>query len=143
MAADSPASPPLEWAVAPYFDVTGRVLMGLVDAPAPEAARRPDHRSQIDVEIHGPEPEARAESSLAQVKALLSDIEQLRSTAESLASKEWHGEYDTGSERADLFVEGFELHADGLVRVLFDFGDLDLFILDLQPDGRRTATVEH
>lgn len=132
---------PLEWAVAPHFDVTGKVLMGSVMAPAIEVEHRPDHRSQIDVEIHGRDPEERTDSALSTVASLLASLDELRSVSKALAPADWKDQYPDASGYG-LFLEGFELHDDGLIRVLFDFGDLDLLILNLQPDGRRTVSVE-
>ncbi|MDO9439922.1 MAG: hypothetical protein Q7T73_03435 [Beijerinckiaceae bacterium] len=115
--------------------------MALIAAPASEVERRPDHRSQIDVEIHGSHPEERAAPALGTVGSLLAAIDQLRSQAEALAPSDWKAEHRNVSGD-DLFLEGFEFHDEGLVRVLFDFGDLDLLILDLHADGRSTASVE-
>lgn len=140
--ADSRSQSPLEWAVAPHFDVTGKVLMGLVLAPAVEVTHRPDHRSQIDVEIHGSNPEDRADSSLAIVARLLHALDELRASAEGLAPKDWQDQYRDAPSYPGLFLEGFELHDDGLIRVLFDFGDLDLLILDLYPSGKRMVFIE-
>lgn len=130
------------WDVRPYFDVTGAVLMGAVKAPQAERRRRPDGRAQVDVEIHGLDPQQRAESALVTSVALLDSIDDLRSKAEQLAPDEWRSQYLGRSEFAGLFLEGFEFHDDGLVRVLFDFGDLDLLVLDLHPDGKRDVTIE-
>lgn len=128
--------------MAPYSDVTGKVLMGLVMAPPSEVTHRPDHRSQIDVEIHGDNPKDRADSSLSTVASLLSAMDELRTSAENLAPKDWQERYLNSSNYAGLFLEGFELHDDDLIRVLFDFGDLDLLILDLHRSGERTVSIE-
>lgn len=138
----SSEQPPPEWAVTPYFDVTGKVLMGLINAPSAEAALRPNHLSQIDVEIHGRNPKDRADSALSTVATLLPALAELRSYAELHAPKDWQAHYRTASDYAGLFLEGFEFHDDGLIRVLFDFGHLELLILDLHSDGERTVSVE-
>lgn len=116
--------------------------MGLVRAPDAERARRPDMRRDVDVEIHGTDPHARTSSSLASALSLLATISELRNDAEELAPAEWRGWYLDRPDYPGLFLTGLEFHDDGTVRVLFDFGDLDLLILELHPDGRRTATVE-
>ena len=128
--------------MAPHFDVTGTVLVGLVTAPASERSHRPDHRSQIDVEIHGRNPVNRVDSSLSTIASLLDAIDELRTSAEHLAPTDWQDQYRNASNYAGLFLEGFELHDDGLIRVLFDFGDLDLLILDLHRSGKRTVSIE-
>lgn len=132
----------VEWDHPPWFDATGTVLMGLVKAPEAERRRRPGNRAQIDVEIHGHDPMGRVESSLAATASLLQSIDELRSSAEQLAPHEWRQQYLDQPEYTGLFLEGIEFHDSGATRVLFDFGDLDLLILDLHPDGRQTATVE-
>jgi hypothetical protein len=52
----------------------------------------------------------------------------------------WHlrsGVGSTSSVRSSRdFLEGVEFHTDGTARVLFDSGDLDLLILDLQSAAR-------
>lgn len=116
--------------------------MGLVLAPACERSRRPDHRSKIDVEIHGSKPEDRAASSLSAVATLLDTIDTLRTSAEDLAPQDWQERYRAEANYAGLFLEGFEFHDTGLVRVLFDFGDLDLLVLDLHASGERTVSIE-
>ena len=130
------------WDVPPHFDVTGTVAMGLLKAPPVERRRRPDDRAQVDVEIHGHEPMERVESSLAACASLLESVDELRADAERLAPVEWCREYLEKPGYRGLFLEGFEFHDSGLIRVLFDFGDLDLLILNVYPDGSRTATVE-
>lgn len=137
------ASNDVEWDRLPQFDVTGTVLVGLLKTPEAERRRRPDNRAQIDVEIHGQDPAGRVESSLTASASMLQSIDELRSAAEQLAPDEWRQQYFDRLEYPGLFLEGFEFHDGGTIRVLFDFGDLDLLILDLHSDGRRTATVEH
>jgi hypothetical protein len=132
----------IEWARLPQFDASGTVLIGLVKAPEAERGRRPDSRSQVDIEIHGRDPQARTGAALAACGTLLQAIDELRTAAEELAPPEWRREHLYREGYRGLFLEGFEFHDDGTVRVLFDFDDLDLLILDLHPDGRRTATVE-
>lgn len=132
----------IEWDTPPFFDVTGTVLMGLPKAPEAERRRPPDNRSQVDVEIHGQDPLDRMESTLAASASLLESIDELRSAAERLAPAEWCQEYLDKPEYPGLFLEGFEFHDDGVIRVLFDFGDLDLLVLGLNPDGTRRVTVE-
>ena len=110
--------------------------------PTSELSRRPDHRSQIDVEIHGSNPEERSASSLSAVATLLDGIDGLRTSAEDLAPQDWRDRYRAASDNGGLFLEGFEFHDNGLVRVLFDFGDLDLLVLDLHRSGERTVSIE-
>jgi len=143
MADDSSVPLPLAWAVAPHLNVTGKILMGLVEAPANEVGDRHDHRSQIDVEIHGRYPEDRADSALSSVASLLAGLSELKSQAEALAPTDWKGQYRQGAPGHELFLEGFEFHDDGRLRVLFDFGNLDLLILDLHPDRQPRVVVEH
>lgn len=141
MTAGFAAQPPLEWAAAPHFDASGKVLLALIEAPPWEAQNRPDHRTQIDVEIHGHDPQDRVASALLTVSALTSALDQLRSEAQTLAPADWKSQYANASG-CGLFLVGFEFHDGGLVRVLFDFGDPDLLILDLKPDGARTVSIE-
>lgn len=75
--------------------------------------------------------------------SILQSLDELRSAAEQLAPYEWRQYYFDRPEYPGLFLDGLEFHDSGMIRVLFDFGDLDLLILDLHSDGRRTATVEH
>lgn len=132
----------LGWAQDPLFDVTGKVLMGLIRAPEPEARRRPDSRVHIDVEIHGRNSAQRLESTLDRVSALVESIDDLRAAAEQMAPAEWRSEHLARSDYAGLWLEGFEFHDNGIVRVLFDFGDLDLLTLDLHPNGHRAVSIE-
>ena len=126
----------------PHFDATGTVLMGLVRAPEPERRRRRKHLANVEVEIHGRDPEERAESSLMACGVLFGSIDDLRATAEQLAPDDWRQHFLAQPTYPGLFLQAFEFHDSGTTRVLFDFGDLDQLILDLHPDGRRAATVE-
>jgi len=59
-----------------------------------------------------------------------------------LAPDSWRAANLKRPDYAGLFLDGLEFHDTGIVRVLFDFGDLDLLILDIHPDGRRSASIE-
>lgn len=131
----------MDWAAPPHFADGGTVLVGLVLATEAERARRPDGRAHIDIEIHGHAPEDRVESALATADAVLQSIDALRTAAEDLAPSHWRADYLQRPAYPGLFVDALEFHETGLVRVLFDFGDLDILVLDLNPNGERSATV--
>ena len=116
--------------------------MGRLKPPEAERRRRPDNLAHVEVEIHGHDPAGRAESSLAASASLLQSLDGLRSAAEQLALSEWREQYLDQPEYPGLFLQALEFHDSGTTRLLFDFGDLDLLILDLHPDGRRTVTIE-
>ncbi|XBB65934.1 hypothetical protein ABFU82_17670 [Nocardioides sp. WV_118_6] len=132
----------MDWAVPPHFADGGAVLCGLILAPEAERAVRPDDRAHIDIEIHGQDPQGRSEAALATTDALLKSIDELKAAAEDLAPGRWRLEYLERPDYSGLFLDGLEFHDSGTVRALFDFGDLDLLILELHPDGRRIASVE-
>jgi hypothetical protein len=141
VAGDIGPTPDAEWDVPPVLTASG-VLVGLVQSPPAERARRPDHRHQIDVEIHGSNPEGRADEALGAVGVLLRDIDALRTSAEALAPEDWKAEVRDSPTYPGLFLEGIEFDDGGLVRVLFDYDGMELLILDLHPDGHRSVVFE-
>jgi hypothetical protein len=56
----------------------------------------------------------------------------------SAAPPDWQRSYPP----ADLWLEGIEFHTDGRVRLLYDFGDLDLLVLELHGNGSKHVSIE-
>ena len=80
------------------------------------------------------------------VRVLLTQLPELITAALRLAPDEWRRHYVEGgpgvADYSGLWLDGLEFHADGRVRLAFDFGDLDQLVLELRPDGCKRVTIE-
>lgn len=80
------------------------------------------------------------------MRVLLTQLRDLTTAALRLAPDEWRRHYvERGPGAADysgLWLGCLEFHADGRVRLNFDFGNLDQLVLELRPDGGKRVTIE-
>jgi hypothetical protein len=107
-------------------------LSPLIRPPAKDGGPR------LAVEIHGDRADARvAETSMA-LRSLIPQLPVLAAEALSAAPPDWHRSHPD----ADLWLDGIEFHADGRVRLLYDFGHLDLLVLELHGNGAKDVSIE-
>lgn len=119
-------------------------LLGHLDVPS--AIRSARLNGQTDAEILLKIDPCRDFADLiadaaARVRVGLADLERIKDYALAYAPAGWREYYekdDRVSLRARLFFEGFTI-SSAVTEVLFDFGDLDLLIVELDPagNGRR------
>lgn len=62
----------------------------------------------------------------------------LAADALNAAPSGWHRSHP----HADLWLDGIEFHADGRVHLLYDFGVLDLLVLELHGNGAKHVSIE-
>lgn len=120
-------------------------LLGSIDVPS--AIRAARLNGQTDAEILIKIDPCRDLADLvadaaARVRAGLADLERIKDYALAHAPADWREHYeqdDRVSLRDRLFFEGFTI-STLMTEVLFDFGDLDLLVVELDPvgNGRRT-----
>lgn len=73
------------------------------------------------------------------VQGVLAALEQVKADALACVPAAWREHFEAAGPVALvqlLFVEGFWLDRGGAMRVAFDFGDLDLLVVQLDEHGR-------
>lgn len=112
-------------------------LRALIEVdPAVRPPRRNGSRdAEVLIEITGLEPDLRAhlDHCAARAQKVLADLPSIRRYAIRSAARDWLDH--------DLFFEGVEIDPQGHVSVLFDVGDLDLLVVELDETGHGKHVV--
>jgi hypothetical protein len=78
------------------------------------------------------------DEALSALGSLIAQLPDLTAEAMRSAPLQWRRDH----QDVELWLQGIEFHADGLVRMLYDFGDLDMLVLESSGDGDRRVTIE-
>ena len=131
------------WDRAPHWLDREAVIVASVTVPP--GVRRPTSSGsqRLDVEFRGFETSG-FDDYLSTLDALLRQLPELVQDTFRLAPPEWRHRYvDEASnlDLSDLWLDTVEFDVDGTTRLDFDFGDLDILVLEIDPDGVRHAYI--
>ncbi|TCM47905.1 hypothetical protein [Kribbella sp. VKM Ac-2568] len=128
----------IEWVDEPHWSEAGDVVMASIALSPLIRPPAKDGDPRLTVEIHGDRADARVAETSGALRSLIPQLPVLAADALSAAPPGWHRSYP----HADLWLDGIEFHADGRVRLLYDFGDLDLLVLELHGNGAKDVSIE-
>ena len=128
----------IAWVDEPHWSEAGDVVTASIALSLLIRQPAKDGDPRLAVEIHGDRADARVAETSSALRSLIPPLPVLAAEALSAAPPEWQRRYP----HADLWLGGIEFHADGRVRLLYDFGDLDLLVLELHRNGAKHVSIE-
>lgn len=125
-------------------------LLGSIDIDP--AIRPPRSNGSLDAEVllevvaSGPGSglQSHVEDCAARIKSVLPDLPLIQRYAVLHAPREWadHNEAQPGGSLIDrLFLDGIEVDERLRVSVIFDFGDLDSLVVQLDDQGHAASVI--
>ena len=135
-----------DWVDEPHWIESGDLLLGSVKVPPDVRTPARNGDTRLWVEIHGEGAQERLDDALSRTRDLFGRLPYLAAEALRLAPDDWRSHYLQGgagaADYSGLWLDTVEFDADDMIRLSFDFGDLDQLVLELRPDGGLNVTIE-